>query len=124
MNPAALIALLKGDIDNAVTAATPGGIEAQEAAGQATLVAGSWFPKDMMGVARPELEGLGFKFGADVDDVFVSVQLPQGWKKVATDHSMWSDVIDDKGLVRGSIFYKAAFYDRKAHLRWDRGAGL
>lgn len=120
INPAALGALARGDIENAITASTPGGIEAQEAAGQATLVAGPWFPKDMMGVTRQELEGLGFKFGSDVDDLFVSAQFPTGWKKVATDHSMWSDIVDDKGCVRGSIFYKAAFYDRKAHLSWNR----
>ncbi len=33
---------------------------------------------------------------------------------------MWSDLLDDKGRKRGSIFYKAAFYDRKAHLSLDR----
>ena len=30
---------------------------------------------------------------------------------------MWSDLLDDKGVKRGSIFYKAAFYDRSAFLR-------
>ena len=42
--------------------------------------------------------------------------MPNGWKKQATDHSMWSELIDDKGKVRATIFYKAAFYDQRAFL--------
>jgi hypothetical protein len=33
---------------------------------------------------------------------------------------MHSDIVDDQGRVRGSIFYKAAFYDRKASGHWAR----
>jgi hypothetical protein len=29
---------------------------------------------------------------------------------------MWSYILDDKGRERCAIFYKAAFYDRRAHL--------
>lgn len=114
LTPAALAAFARGDMDNFAVAATPGGIEAQEKAGQTSFVANSQLPKDC---PRDDLEKLGFKFGKDVDDIFVSVLMPPGWKKVATDHSMWSDMVDDKGRKRGSIFYKAAFYDRNAHMR-------
>ncbi len=29
---------------------------------------------------------------------------------------MWSDLLDEKGRKRGAIFYKAAFYDRRADM--------
>ena len=60
----------------------------------------------------------GIKFGpADSEDpMFMSAELPEGWKKVGSDHSMWSKVVDEKGRERLSIFYKAAFYDRDAHI--------
>lgn len=120
LNPAAIIALAKGDKDNFMTAATPGGIEAQEAAGQAMLCAAAQLPKEMHGCTREQLEALGFKFGADVDDIFITCKLPPGWKKQATDHSMYSDLLDEKGRKRASIFYKAAFYDRRADLTLSR----
>ena len=44
------------------------------------------------------------------------VKLPAGWKKQATDHSMWSKLLDESGAVVASIFYKAAFYDRIAEM--------
>jgi len=113
ITPAALIALITGDIENAIVASTPGGIEAQEAAGQVSFVADQTLPIDC---PREDLEALGFLFGENVDDVFVNVKFPKGWTKEATDHSMWSDLKDSLGNVRGGIFYKAAFYDRNAAL--------
>jgi hypothetical protein len=113
MTAASLAALLGGDLKNFAVASTPGGIEAQEAQGQQTLVNSDILPKDS---PWNQLEAMGIKRGKDVDDLFVSVELPEGWKKVATDHSMWSELQDASGKVVASIFYKAAFYDRKAHL--------
>jgi hypothetical protein len=46
-------------------------------------------------------------------------KLPAGWKKVATEHSMWSDLLDDQGRKRAAIFFKAAFYDYSAFIRWE-----
>jgi hypothetical protein len=120
MNPAALSALVKGDIDNFVTASTPGGIEAQEAQGQRQLVASEQIPKEIIGATREQLTALGFEFGADVDELFVACKLPAGWSKRASNHSMHSDLVDDKGRVRAGIFYKAAFYDRRADMRMNR----
>lgn len=117
INPAALMALLGGDYDNAMAAATPGGIEAQEAQGQKDFVACETLPIEC---PREQLESLGFVFGEAADDIFIYVQFPEGWKKEPTEHSMWSDLVDDKGQKRGSIFYKAAFYDRSAHMNLDR----
>jgi hypothetical protein len=108
---AALNALNAGDIENFIAAATPGGIEAQEAQGQRQLVQSSTLPKDC---PRADLEAMGIVFGADADDLFVTVTLPAGWSKAATGHSMWSDLLDAKGRARAAIFYKAAFYDQRA----------
>jgi hypothetical protein len=124
MNPAALSAALRGDLDNAIAASTPGGIEAQEAAGQAMLVAsGAKLPKDL-GYSKLTREQItaatGIKFGDDADDIFVNVTLPPGWKLRATDHSMWSDLLDANGCKRAAIFYKAAFYDRNASITFER----
>lgn len=119
INPATLKALADGDIENAIVAATPGGIEAQEAAGQAELVASTNMPKDMS-PSREAYEKVGFEFGDEVDDIFISAKLPAGWTRKATDHSMWSEILDDQGRKRISIFYKAAFYDRNANCHMER----
>lgn len=117
MKPATVLALVNGDFANAIAASTPGGIEAQEAAGQRSMCAASNLPKEISGCTRADLVAIGFVFGADVDDLFVSATLPEGWALQPTDHSMHTDIVDDQGRKRGSIFYKAAFYDRKADLR-------
>jgi hypothetical protein len=112
----AIIAAICGDNANALLAATPGGIEAQEAAGQALLVASfTSLPMEGMAKYRTALDGVGFKIGDPKDELFVSVTPPAGWTLRATEHSMWSEIVDDKGIVRGGVFYKAAFYDRRAH---------
>jgi hypothetical protein len=116
MTPAAIRALAEGDMLNFLVASTPGGIEAQEAAGQTALVQSQMLPKVIRGITREKLEEGGFKFGKDVDDIFVECELPAGWTKRATDHSMHSDLVDDKGRRRAGIFYKAAFYDRSAYM--------
>lgn len=120
-NPAAVGALARGDIGDFLTAATPGDIEAQEAAGQREFVANSTLPKECnYNTTREQLEQVGIVFGEDADDLFVNVQLPEGWSKVATGHPMWSRLIDDQGRERAAIFYKAAFYDRNAHISLSR----
>jgi len=113
-NPAALGAFLSGDIEDAIVASTPGGIVAQEAAGQRALVSGEYLPKDRL--PREQLEQLGFKFGKDKDDLFIYCQFPEGWRKEATDHNMWSKLVDPQGRERAMMFYKAAFYDRSAFM--------
>lgn len=118
-NPAALAAFANGNIDDALTASIPGGIEASEALGQQELVKSQQLPKDCLLEHREQLEKLGFVFGEEIDDVFVAVKLPAGWTKKPTDHSMWSDLLDDQGRKRAGIFYKAAFYDRNGHMSWE-----
>ena len=100
--------------------ALPGGIEAQEARGQRELVNSEVLPRD--GSDNPAWAKMGIVFGGPVDGdpIFRSVTLPAGWKKEPTEHSMWSKLVDDKGRERAMIFYKAAFYDRSAHMSLTR----
>ena len=93
-------------------------IEGVEKEGQHSLVFSDVLPSNMYG-ERECFEAMGIVFGEQVegDELFVHCQLPEGWRKQATDHSLWSDLLDDKGRARASIMYKAAFYDRDAGMR-------
>lgn len=117
MKPATLHALVRGDINNAIMSETPGGIEAQEAAGQHELCQTSRLPRQMLhGCTRERLEAMGIVFHGEVDDLFVAVTLPDGWAVVPTEHHMWNELIDEKKRKRAAIFYKAAFCDRSSHI--------
>lgn len=105
----------------------PNAIEAQEADGQKSLMQSSQLPVEgspghyMYGREDPKSDEAwsvtGIEFGpVEEGELFRNAMLPAGWKKVPTDHAMWSHLVDDKGRVRASIFYKAAFYDQKAHM--------
>jgi|JI10StandDraft_1071094.scaffolds.fasta_scaffold23927_9 hypothetical protein len=124
MNPAAIDALARGDVENFLVASTPGGIEAQEKAGTDALVQSTRMPLDLRG-GKQAFEALGFTFGAPIDDVFQEATMPAGWTRKTTDHSMYIMLLDEKGRERVRIFYKAAFYDRRAdavlmtRYRWD-----
>lgn len=120
MTPAALRALVDGDMSNFIAASTPGGIERQEKQGQIDQSFRETLPIDGTLKDRPVWEALGFVFGENADDLFVNVKFPEGWKKVTTDHSMWTNLVDGKGRKRAGIFYKAAFYDRSSHIRLER----
>lgn len=62
-------------------------------------------------------EQLGFKFyDIEGDNVLCNATLPEGWSLEATEHSMWTNILDEQGRIRGQMFYKAAFYDRSAHM--------
>lgn len=130
VSPAALGALLNNDMENFVAASMPGGIGAQEAAGQRKLTgAANRLPmrgtlEQMYGgedaVRKKQWEAVGFVFGEPMPErdgrkVFVACTFPAGWSLKPTGHSMWSDVLDDKGRRRAAVFFKAAFYDYNAH---------
>ncbi len=93
-------------------------IERQERAGQRQLITSDRLPSQIMG-DRAEFEALGFVFGdPDPDDpLFMPATLPPGWKREGSDHAMWSYLADQHGQRRVAIFYKAAFYDRRAFMR-------
>lgn len=110
-----LLAMLEMTADGA-----DGAVERQEARGQAELVQSEVLPTS--GLTRPAeraiWESMGLVIGEPVngDTIFTHVTLPAGWSKKRTDHSMWSDLVDDKGRKRAAVFYKAAFYDRPARI--------
>lgn len=56
----------------------------------------------------------------EADDLFMDVALPNGWELKQTDHSLWSNLLDDQGRVRGSIFHKGVFYDRDAFFNFTK----
>lgn len=75
-------------------------------------------PKMMDDEDRKALKKAGVKFGKVQDDgLFVQAKLPPGWRVLPTDHALWSDLVDDRGRKRASVFYKAAPWDRNASLR-------
>lgn len=93
------------------------GIYAQERQGQAQVLASTTLPTDTRG-RDAEFEALGFTFGEPVsgDPLFREATLPAGWSRKGTDHSMHSVIVDERGIARVNIFYKAAYYDRKADM--------
>lgn len=103
----------------------PGAIEAQEAQGQKEFVESLQLPKKTNYPHGLNTTEQYHKMGIKVlvptkkDDMFLGVQLPTGWKKQSTDHSMWNNLVDDKGRIRASIFYKAAFYDRETFINFN-----
>lgn len=105
-----------------VLSGNPAAIENQEREGQKQLVNSDVLPSGSEKGAIEVLTKAGVKFGPLVpdDSLFQFVELPNGWKKVPTAHDMWSHLLDEKGRKRASIFYKAAFYDRRAGLNIER----
>lgn len=93
------------------------GIEAQERRGQQELLRSEVLPAEALdGIEAFTV--LGFTFGDLVpgDELFREATLPEGWRREGSDHSMHSYIVDTRGLRRVSVFYKAAFYDRKAFM--------
>lgn len=97
----------------------PSAIEQQESEGQRQLVASAQLPAAGLTpelAAQHNIEIVGPSGG---DQLFVDVRLPAGMVKRATEHPMWSELVNENGVKVASIFYKAAFYDRKAFVRFD-----
>lgn len=103
----------------------PRAIENQEATGQQELVESQQLPRKCnfpRGInAAEQYHKMGIKVftSSKGDDLFLGVKLPNGWKKEATNHSMWNNLVDDKGRVRATFFYKAAFYDRDSFINFS-----
>jgi len=104
----------------------PNAIEEQESKGQKEFVESTQLPRKTNSPREVKNTAEQYsKMGIEVfttsknDDIFLGVKLPKGWKKVETSHSMWNNLIDDKGRIRATIFYKAAFYDREAFINFN-----
>lgn len=61
----------------------------------------------------------GFVIGEVLDDLFIAVTPPPGWRMERTDHYMYSRLFDAQGRERGTQMFKAAAYDRDANFRFD-----
>jgi hypothetical protein len=98
----------------------PNSIEQMERDGQQQLVSSDRLPVDTHRTDA-EFEALGFTFGDPDpgDPIFRPATLPEGWRREGSDHAMWSHLVDGLGRKRAGVFYKAAFYDRSAHMRLD-----
>lgn len=101
-----------------------GGIEGQEQRGQSQLVKSTLLPTNrgrryLSDDDTEKMMELGFTFGEPLesDPLFCEATLPEGWTKEGSDHAMWSYVLDERGIKRVAVFYKAAFYDRDAFMR-------
>lgn len=113
----------------ALSEGSDGYIGGMEAAGQRQLVHSDQVPTE----GSDALAELGFTLGDVVagDPLFRHVTLPEDWTKQGTDHAMHSQILDPLGRKRVGIFYKAAFYDRRADCHviglhaylWDVAAG-
>lgn len=104
----------------AMSDGTSGYIEGMEAAGQRQLVASASLPTDSRN-HDADFIALGFTFGdPDPNDpLFRPATLPDGWEKEGSDHAMWSFILDQFNRRRVAVFYKAAFYDRRAFMRLE-----
>lgn len=91
-----------------------------EANGQRQLVSSESLPSRTQDGDQDYLAA-GFTFGEPDgrDSLFRPATLPEGWRKVGSDHSMWSYIQDHLGRRRVAIFYKAAWYDRDAFMRME-----
>lgn len=102
-------------------------IENQEKRGQEAVVRNRRLPKetnnygakDKVAFTKEAYTKMGIEIVSEYDDLFWSVKLPEGWDIRATDHSMWNELVDNKGRVRAMFFYKAAYYDRKAFINFE-----
>lgn len=100
-------------------------IEGLEAAGQRQLVTSDRLPVEIKHGTDAEFTALGFTFGDPdpADPLFRPASLPEGWTRQDSDHAMWSHIVDANGRRRASIFYKAAFYDRRAFMSLETPLG-
>lgn len=105
-------------VGGALSEGASGYIENMEAQGQRELVNSDRLPTRILHCTQEEFEALGFTFGEPDphDDMFRPATLPEGWRREGSDHAMWSYIVDTNGRQRVAIFYKAAFYDRSAHM--------
>jgi len=99
----------------------PGAIELQEKVGQMELSKSNQLPRKTNNSEKSIYEKLGIKIleRGNNDPLFVEAILPEGWKILPTEHSLWSNLVDHLNRKRAMIFYKAAFYDRDAHISFN-----
>lgn len=94
-----------------------------ENAGQQQLLASDLLPVDAGRIGEQDgwevLQQWGITRGEPTpgDELFVAATLPNGWTRQPAEDDRFSYIVDATGARRAEIFYKAAFYDRRAYLR-------
>lgn len=70
------------------------------------------------GQLKSYLERMGVKFLSPVEGepMFQHVELPEGWRVETTHEVYHSNLVDNLGRNRASIFCKGAIWDRKAYI--------
>src|ERR1700755_338836 len=74
-------------------------IDRQQSDGQRRLAESTQLPTKGLIGERDKWKALGVKIldageSSARDPMFCRVELPDGWRKVATDHYLWSDLLD------------------------------
>lgn len=72
-------------------------------------------PKTINFGSKEQFEALGIVYGQDVDDLFVTVTLPNGWRRTSTRRN-WYSLLDSRDRVRANIFYQPNPRNRSAHI--------
>mgnify|MGYP001571938955 CR=1 FL=1 len=109
---------LETHIDGATVAGLPAYIENMEAVGTRQLFGSDILPADMTPADTAEWQTLGFAFGdpVDGDPLFRRATLPDGWRREGSGDPRGGYLVDPRGIRRVTIWYKAAFYDRRADM--------
>lgn len=76
-------------------------------------------PRDIQGATREQLTALGFRFGADVDGVFVACELPQGWSMRDTHNPLVVNLLDEQGRKRARVYHKFCHSHRGADMTME-----
>jgi hypothetical protein len=89
---------------------------AQDKAGQRHLVNSNRLPADLAG-READHRTIGLILGPvdPRDPLFRTVTLPAGWTRRASDHDLWSHLVDQHGRRRIAMYYRAATGHRAAH---------
>lgn len=96
-------------------------IEMREVLGQQVLCNNQHLPK-YTGHTFPKCTAdniyneFGIKILDEIDNLFYSVELPEGWSIRPTNNRVWSELVDAEGRIRADIFYKDSPYDRDAFI--------
>ena len=98
------------------------GIDMQERRAQRDFVASANKSAKLpiKGSDDEEAKASPVKWGKPIDNLFREVELPEGWTIKSEGHAYWTRLLDQKGCCRASMFYKGAFYDREAFIRFDK----
>ncbi|MHA2062909.1 MAG: hypothetical protein ACXABY_00860 [Candidatus Thorarchaeota archaeon] len=92
---------------------SPNEILSQEKAGSDVVVYGDRIPASgTQGEQEQRFLDAGFKLGEKTDQVMREAVLPPNWTKVPNrEDPRGVCLVDDKGMIRGSIFIKSTSYD-------------